>query len=353
MPDPKHVFTCLLKLPLNLLLLASLQATAATDPVGVMVAPVLMESVSDRVEALGTLRANEVVAVTVNVAETVSSVRFEGGQRVKQGQVLLEMENNEEKALLQEAQYTVDEALSQLNRFRAVAARGDASQSLLDEKQRDYYVARARLEAIKSRLQDRIVVAPFDGVVGLRNVSVGAYLAPGDSITTVIDDSRMKLDFSVPSVFLLSIQPGVSIVATSRAFPNQQFSGTIEVVDNQIDPVSRSVTVRANLPNEGGLLKPGLLMEVELLTRRRDALVVPEAALVQQSRDHFVFEVVSSDSTLMAQKRQVEIGSRWRGKVEILNGIDVGDRVITDGTLKVKSGDPITILEQGFREEAL
>lgn len=342
---------------LSILLLASkvvsVFAVEPTETIEVMVAPLVRETVSDRVEALGTLRANEVVRVTVNVAEVVSAVRFEGGQRVKKGQVLVEMENQEEKALLQEAQYTVDEALSQLNRFRAVAERGDASQSLLDEKQRDYYVARARLEAIKSRLQDRIVEAPFDGVVGLRNVSNGAFLAPGDVITTVIDDRRMKLDFSVPSVFVSAIRKGVSIVATSRAFPDQQFNGTIEVVDNQIDPVSRSVTVRAHLPNDNGMLKPGLLMEVELLIRRREALILPEEALFQQGTDHFVFVVVDAESGLIALKRQVEIGSRWLGKVEVLRGIELGDRVVTDGTLKVRSGDRISILEHALGEEAI
>ena len=345
MQDPKHVFTCLLISTLTFLQIASLQAAEASEPVRVMVAVAQIEPVADRVEALGTLRANEVVELTVNVAEVVSAVRFEGGQRVKQGQLLLEMENREEKALLQEAQYTLDEALSQLNRFEAVAKRGDASQSLLDEKQRDYYVARARLEAIRSRLQDRIVVAPFDGVVGLRNVSTGAYLAPGDIITTVIDDSRMKLDFSVPSVFLQMIRPGVSIIATSRAFPKKQFSGSVETLDNRIDPLSRSVTVRAMLANDDGLLKPGLLMEVELLTRQRSALIIPEAAVVQQSRDHFVFVAVASDSMWVVQKQRIEIGTRWRGKVEVLKGIDQGDRVVTDGTLKVRSGSPVSFMK--------
>ncbi|MVF13052.1 efflux RND transporter periplasmic adaptor subunit [Ketobacter sp. MCCC 1A13808] len=351
MPDLKQPFTGLYLLILTSLGTVSVHAAVPADPINVIAAPVVQEAVADRVEALGTLRANEVVALTVNVAEMVSAVKFEGGQRVKKGQVLVEMENRQEKALLREAQFTVDEALSQLNRFRAVAKRGDASQSLLDEKQRDYDVSRARLEAIDARLQDRIVMAPFDGVVGLRNVSRGAYLAPGDIITTVIDDSKMKLDFSVPSVYLLSIRPRVSIVATSRAFPERQFTGLIEVVDNLIDPVSRSVTVRAVLSNEDGSLKPGLLMEVELLTRERDAMIVPEEALFQQSKDHFVFVIVEAESGLTVEKRQVKIGSRWLGKVEILSGLSIGDKVVTDGTLKVKSGDAVTLSAHLFGED--
>jgi membrane fusion protein (multidrug efflux system) len=144
----------------------------------------------------------------------------------------------------------------------------------------------------------------------------------------------------------------VSIVSSSRAFPKRQFTGTIEVLDNQIDPISRSVTVRAVLPNDDGLLKPGLLMEVELLTRQRDAMIVPEQALFQQSKDHFVFVIVEGEPDLLVQKRQVEIGSRWRGKVEILSGLETGDRVVTDGTLKVKSGDAVMILEHSIGEES-
>lgn len=330
---------------ITLILMGALSwCVSAKVPVAIMVSTVNPVIVTDQVEALGTLRASETVDLTVNVAETVDKIHFQSGQRVKQGQVLVELSVREEKALLQEARYTMDEALSQLNRIRAVAERGDASQALLDEKSREYFVARARLEAIRIRLQDRIINAPFDGVVGLRNVSTGTYLAPGDVITTLIDDRKMKLDFSVPSLLLSSLHPGVSIVAYSKPFPEREFSGTVEVVDNRVDPISRSVVVRAILPNDDGALKPGLLMEVELMTREREALLVPEAAIVQQSRDHFVFLLRASDEGQIAEKRKVQIGSRWRGAVEIVAGLHAGDVVITDGTLKVENGDPVKVL---------
>jgi membrane fusion protein (multidrug efflux system) len=338
---PKHGAVLIL---MSLIPVFSMGATA--QPVGVVAVPVKVETISDSVEALGTLKANESVEMTVNIAEIVQRVLFESGQRVRKGDILVEMESAEERAVLQEAQYTLDEARSQLDRIRAVAQRGDASQSLLDEKQREFYVSRARVAAIQSRLQNRIVKAPFDGVVGLRNVSAGAYVAPGELITTLIDDSRMKLDFNVPSIFLSSLKPGIPITASSRAFEGKQFIGVVESVDNKVDPVSRSVTVRAVLPNPDATLKPGLLMEVDLLTNQRSSMLVPEEAIVQHSDTHFVYVLEGKDEQQVATRRDVNIGVRLNGNVEILSGIKAGENVVTHGALKIQSGSTVSLLER-------
>lgn len=325
-----------------LLWLCSSSLFAAT---AVRLAPVTQEAVADRVEALGTLRANESVELTVNVSEIVDTLRFESGQRVQKGDVLVEMASAEERALLQEAQYTLEEASSQLERIRSLIGRGDASRSLLDERQREFNVARARVQAIESRLADRRVVAPFDGVLGLRNISPGSYVAAGDVITTLIDDSRMKLDFSVPSVFLPTLRPGMVIEAHARAFPEAAFTGTVQSIDNRIDPVARTISVRAVIPNDSGKLRAGLLMEVDLLTNERDALVIPELALVPQGQNQFVF-VAADDGKggSLAERRQVTTGARWLGKVEITSGLQVGEQVVTHGTVKVRDQMPISAL---------
>jgi membrane fusion protein (multidrug efflux system) len=176
----------------------------------VIVAEARLEPVAERIEALGTLRANESVGITSNVTETISVVHFDDGQRVAEGAMLVEMTSAEEHALLEEAQARVAEAQSQYDRVRSLVAQRSASESLLDERKRDLDTARAMLVALESRLADRVVKAPFDGVVGLRNISRGALVEPGDLITTLDDDSVMKLDFTVPSLYLASTEAGAS-----------------------------------------------------------------------------------------------------------------------------------------------
>ena len=312
---------------------------------GVVVESVQQESIADPLEALGTLKANESVALTANVAESIRAIHFESGQRVKKGDLLVELDSSEEQAVLEEARYTLNEAQSQLDRIKAVAKRGDASQSLLDEKQREFYVARARVAAIESRLQNRLIRAPFSGLVGLRNVSPGAFVSPGDVIASLVDDRRMKLDFNVPSIFLGSLKSGVSIQAKARALNNSVFEGVVESVDNQVDPVSRSVTVRAILDNQDGRLTAGLLMEVKLQSNPRNAVVIPESALVQDRDEHYVFVVVGPDDGLKAQRRRVHIGTRLLGRVEIIKGLQSTELVVVDGSLKLRDGVTVSVMD--------
>jgi len=300
--------------------------------------------VAERVEALGTLRANESVSITSNVTETISAVHFDDGQRVKEGDLLVEMTSAEEHALLEEGQARAAEAERQYDRVRSLARQRSASESLLDERKRDLDTARAALVAIESRLADRLVKAPFSGVLGLRNISRGALVEPGDLITTLDDDSVMKLDFTVPSVFLSSLKPGLRIEAQSRAYGERVFDGVVRGVDSRIDPVTRSVTVRALLPNPERALRPGLLMQVQLLIDPRDAVVVPEAALMQQGQDHFVALLVDRDDGLTVERKQVEIGTRQPGVVEIRSGLAAGNRVVTEGQDKARPGQPVKVL---------
>jgi membrane fusion protein (multidrug efflux system) len=278
--------------------------------------------------------------VTANVTDTVSAIYFDDGQRVEQGQVLVEMTSAEEHALLEEARARVAEAERQYDRVKSLVVQRSASESLLDERKRDLDTARALLVAIESRLADRLVKAPFAGVLGLRNISPGALVEPGDLITTLDDDSTMKLDFSVPSVFLPDLNPGLGIVATAGAYGNTGFDGEISSIDSRVDPVTRSIMVRALIPNPGRTLKPGILMRVELLRNPRDALVIPETALLHQGQEHFVMLVGETD---IAERRQVRIGARRPGDVEIIEGLSAGNRVITHGNDKVRPGQTVTI----------
>jgi len=318
-------------------------ASSAQPAVPVIVSEVSAMAFEDRVEALGTLRANESVQITASVTETVSALYFDDGERVEGGQLLVEMTSAEEQARLKEARAREREAATQFRRVQSLAKQGTASQALLDERSREWQTARAQLVAIESQLSDRVIKAPFPGVIGLRNISVGALVEPGDRIATLDDDSILKLDLAVPSVYLATLKPGLPVTATTPAYGDRVFDGELSSIDSRADPVTRSVIVRVLLPNEDRLLKPGLLMQVTLRKNPRTALVIPEAALMPMGREQYVFVAEPSDSGHKASKRKVAIGTRRPGLVEVLSGLQKGEQVVTHGTLRVRPGQLIAI----------
>lgn len=316
---------------------------AQSGPTKVKVEEVIKRTFQDRTEALGTLRANESVELTVTVTDTITAIYFEDGQNVVKGDLLVEMTSEEEKALLEEASTNAVEAGRQLKRVSALVEAGTASESLLDERRRDYDAATARLSATQSRLSDRLIRAPFSGRVGLRNVSLGALVRPGDLITTVTDDSTMKLDFTVPTTFLPAIKRDLPITATTRAFGEKQFTGKVSSVSNVINPTTRAVTVRALMPNDSGDLRQGILMEVELFMKAREGLAVPEGALLPEGADNYVMVAVRQEDQWVAERRKVNIASRQLGEVEVVDGVKEGELVVTDGAFKLRSGAAITV----------
>lgn len=316
----------------------------ADKPVEVIVQAASIKSLTTTIEALGTLRANEAITLTPNDTKKVTRINFEDGQRVEKGQVLVEMTSREESALLEEARFNADEAKKQLDRVQELAKRGAASQSLLDQRVREFESARARYNATESRLKDLVLLAPFSGVVGLREVSVGALVSPGDQITTLNDDSKMKLDFTVPGVYLRSLSPGLPIIAKSRDLGNKVFEGEVFSIDNQIDEVTRSIKVRALLDNKDHELKQGMLMLVDLKAASRDALIISESALVPLGSNNFVF--VLNESGGIVERRQITIGERLAGSVEVLSGLNAGDKLVTHGLQKVRPGQKVKVLAE-------
>jgi len=326
------------------LLAISLAATGlARQPTPVIGAEAALKQIYDRVEVLGTLRANETVEITASVTDTITIIHFSDGQRVAAGDILAEMTSREEHALLEEETSRRDEALKKYERVASLLARGAVSQAQLDEQEREVQTARARLRAIESRLEDRLIVAPFGGVVGLRNISSGALVEPGDIITTLDDISVMKLDLNVPSIYLAGLETGTPVEALSPAFPDRRFSGSISSIDSRVDPVTRSILVRALIDNPDGLLKPGLLMTVELLKNQRETVMIPEQALIPSGETNQVLVVDDSSSPAVARQQNVVIGTRRVGEVEIIEGLQPGDKVITHGTFKVRPGQEILV----------
>ena len=186
-----------------------------------------------------------------------------------------------------------------------------------------------------------MIRAPFAGRVGLRRVSVGSLISPGTVITTLDDTSTIKLDFTVPETFLPVVKPGLEIAARSVAYPEESFLGKVSSVDSRVDPATRSVTVRALLPNPEGLLKPGMFLTTRLSRGAIDALLVPEQALVPEGGEMFVF--VAKDG--VAEKRRIRIGERRVGDVQVVEGLASGELVVTEGTQKLRNGAAVTLQE--------
>jgi membrane fusion protein (multidrug efflux system) len=302
---------------------------------------------SSQIEALGTLEPRERVILTANAADRITAIFFEDGQRVARGKVLMTLVNEEENALLESSRATEANARLVYERNQRLA-KGEAIAELELERSRSAYeAAQANVSSIQARLRDRVLTAPFAGVLGFRQVSVGAYVSPGQAVATLIDDSQMRLEFGVPSIYLSSLRAGLEIKATTKDFPGRTFVGKLTSIDNAIDPVTLAVKVRATLPNSDGLLKAGTSMSVELISQPRTSLSIPEISVVAEGSKNFVFVIDNTQQPAVVRKAEVLLGMRERGIVEVLSGVESGDLIVTDGILKVRPGAPVRMAPAG------
>lgn len=310
--------------------------------VSVVTKEVVEREFTDIVEALGTAGARESVVLTARVSDTVSKVFFEGGQLVKKGDLLVALEDAEEQAQLSEAKANLQEAQSQFARTEDLVTRGNASTATLDAQRRNVDEARFRLIAAQARLNDLRIVAPFDGVLGLRQISEGSLITQNNPITTIDAIDIINLDFSVPERFIATLAPGQKVNARVEAFPARVFEGVVETVDSRVNPMTRSVIVRATVKNDDRALKPGILMTVEVISRTWRGLAVPEESVVPTGGSDYVF-VKNGD---IAERRRVTLGIRRPGYVEVVEGLSGSERVVVEGTLRLgRSG--IKIVEAG------
>jgi membrane fusion protein (multidrug efflux system) len=309
-------------------------------PVGVVVAPVRSVELTREIEALGTAKANESIDVTAKVSNLVTAVRFDEGQLVRRGDVLVELDSAQARAELAIADAALSESRSQYRRSRELFATKALSEAQLDQLEAALKSDEARAAAARARLADTVVRAPFDGRVGLRRVSLGSLISPGAVITTLDDTSVIKLDFTIPETFLSAVKAGQQIVARGAAYPDASFTGKVSSLDSRVDPATRSVTVRAILPNEEGLLKPGMFMTVRLARGAAQGLVISEQAIVPEQGNVFVF-VVKDGSV---EKRQVRTGQRLVGTVEVVAGLQAGEQVVVEGTQKLRDGSLVDVV---------
>jgi membrane fusion protein (multidrug efflux system) len=314
----------------------------SNSPTLVTTVSVREERVEQNLEALGTARANESVDISSKTSNIVTAVRFRDGERVRQGQVLVQLDDATARADVAAAQATLTESETQYERARELLSTQAVSKSQFDQLEATLKANRARLQAAQARLEDTVIRAPFSGRVGLRRVSVGTLISPGDVITTLDDTSVIKLDFSVPENFVATLREGLAVRATAPAYPGRSFAGKVASIDSRVDINTRSVTVRALLTNEDGALKSGMFLNVALAKDDREAIVIPEEALTPEAEKQFVFVVADG----RAQRREVRIGGRRPGSVEIISGLDAGDSVVVEGTQKIRDGSPVSATER-------
>jgi membrane fusion protein, multidrug efflux system len=311
--------------------------------VPVETAPVQVGPIQRRLTAVGSLRSNESVIIRPEVAGRIVEIRFEEGEQVERGQVLLVLDDSVYRAEVEQVQASL--VLSQANHDRAIdlVQRGAGTTKARDEAIAQLHADQAALHLARARLDKTVIRAPFDGVVGLREVSVGDFVAVGQDIVNLEQIDPLKADFRVAEVYLAAVGPGQRIELSADAFPGETFAGEVYAIDPLIDESGRSIVLRARLPNPDGRLRPGLFVRVALvLNEREDAIQVPEQALVPRGQDQFVFRVEDGKAVFT----QVTVGIRREGMVEILEGLDPDDEVVTAGQLKLRDGAPVHPLPQ-------
>jgi len=320
------------------------QAGPAGDPPGVVVAEATIKPFPLSAEALGNALANESVEVRPEITAAIVGISFEEGEYVESGTVLVRLQDSEPLADVAAARAALVDSESQYRRASELFKTRVVSESQLEQLEAQRDADQAAVKAAEARLAQTVIRAPFAGRLGLRRVSLGTIVSPSTVITTLDDTSRIKLDFDVPEVFLSRLQPGLAVSARSAAWPDSRFEGRVTSVDTRVDPVSRTVTVRALLPNEDGHLLPGMFLTVTLLKEDVRSLLIPEQAIVPERSRQFVF-VVGADNVV--ERREIRTGRRRPGEVEVLEGLTAGERVITEGTQKARAGEPVRIVEGG------
>jgi membrane fusion protein (multidrug efflux system) len=300
----------------------------------VVTAKPVKQSFGAEIEAVGTALARESVAITSKVSNTISAIRFTEGQQVRRGTVLVEFDRTQVAAELAEAEANLAESRNQFARGREVSTVQALSRAQLDQLETSVKTGEARVAAARARLDDTVIRAPFDGRTGFRKVSLGGLVNPGAVITTLDDSSVIKLEFSVPQAFLGELLVGLPVTAVTEGLPGRVFNGKVTTLDSRVDPVTRSIAVRAELPNPAGELRPGMFMNVRLQGREAPTLLVPEEALVPEQGKTYVYVVTAGK----AARREVRTGGRRPGVVAVLSGLGETESVVTEGTQRLRDG---------------
>jgi membrane fusion protein (multidrug efflux system) len=307
----------------------------------------------DTIEVLGVAKGRQSVTLTAAATQLVERVRFTDGQRVARGAVLVELKDTEQDAGIAQAEARLVQAKRAYDRYKTLGEKGFASKAAIDQYEAAWRSALADVNAAKARQNDRVIRAPFAGVVGLSDVAPGALVNPGAPIVTLDDVSVMRVDFPVPERYLAQLREGQALLATADAFPGETIQGRIAQLDTRVDQRTRAITARAEFPNVGGRLKPGMLMRVGISRGQRTSASVPESAVSVQGDNAFVYVIHARPAQgdrpagAMVEQRPIVTGLRQQGFVEIVDGVKPGERLVGDGLNKVQPGQPVRIASGG------
>ncbi len=314
--------------------------TAAAAATPVEVAPVETIRLQQSITAVGSLRSEESVTLRPEVAGRISAINFQEGQRVAKGATLIRLDSAVNQAELQQARANHTLGKSKFDRAVDLAKSNFISGQARDEAENNYKVAEAALALVEARLAKMEIKAPFAGIIGLRSVSVGDYVKEGADLVNLEAIDALKVDLRVPEVYLRQVRSGQPVEITLDAYPNKSFDGSVLAVNPLVDAAGRSVVIRAQVKNQDASLRPGMFARVRLITKDvAEALVVPEQALVPQANEQFLFKLVDN----RAVRVKVEVGQRRDGKAEIVNGVAVGDVVVTAGQQRLRDGAIVTV----------
>jgi membrane fusion protein, multidrug efflux system len=313
---------------------------AAAAPTPVEVASVETISLQQSITAVGSLRSDESVTLRPEVAGRISAINFVEGQRVAKGATLVRLDAAVNQAELQQARANHTLGKSKFDRAVDLAKSNFISGQARDEAENNYKVAEAALALVEARLAKMEIKAPFSGMIGLRSVSVGDYVKEGADLVNLESIDALKVDLRVPEVYLRQVRAGQPVEITLDAYPNKTWEGSVLAVNPLVDAAGRSVVIRAQVKNQDASLRPGMFARVRLITKDvAQALVVPEQALVPQGNEQFLFKIVDN----RAVRVKVEVGQRREGKAEIVNGVAVGDVVVTAGQQRLREGAVVKV----------
>jgi len=300
--------------------------------------PIVMP-VADTLTALGTIEANERVAIQPKVPGLIEAISFTEGEKVTRGKQLFAMDARTEAAAVAQAEAELRLAQSNLERAKTLIGTLAVSQQEIEQLESLMAVKTAILKTTQERLAERTLTAPFDGTLGPRLVSPGQYVNAGTSLVTLVDDAQVKVPFRIPERQLALVRDGQEARLRVAAWPDKAFTGRVDLIDPVVDPGTRTAEIRLIAANPARLLKPGMFARVELVVQTRaDSLVIAEGALVP-SLDRFSVYVVNDER---AHLRPVQLGVRLPGQVEIREGLTADSRIILSGTQKVVDGMRVT-----------
>lgn len=318
-------------------------APPANNSRTVEVVPVTAMKLPRSVAAVGSLRSENAVVMRPEVAGRIVAINFQEGQPVEKGQVVVRLDDSVLQAQLQQAQASLSLATSQHRRSAELSRQGFISQQAKDETSSQLQVQQAAVALAKAQLEKTTLLAPFDGLIGLRNVSVGEYVSPGADLVPIESIDPLQVDFRIPEQYLGQVQPGLKLVLRFDALPGVEREGEVGAVSPAVDVAGRSILLRANVDNPDHLLRPGMFARVQLRFNDAQVLSVPEAALAPVGQSQFVFRVQDG----RAERVQVEIGQRQGGRVEVTSGLREGDVVVVAGIQKIIDGQTVRVVETG------